>query len=93
VMTTILSYGATPASSGSCSSSSGVRSVPMTAKFPSANSNMSGQVQFVALPRADGGRPTRRLTCDAGRAPWTRGSDDPDASSTPCRLHRGAYPG
>ena len=37
-----------------------VDSVPITAKFPSLNSKMSGQVCPVPLPRSRGEAPTRR---------------------------------
>src|SRR5688572_19903307 len=48
----------------------------MIAKLPSSISKTSGQVQFVALPRAAGGSPTRRLIGAAGRAPLRSGQED-----------------
>ncbi|EKX61767.1 hypothetical protein STRIP9103_07385 [Streptomyces ipomoeae 91-03] len=60
VMITIRSCSARAASGGSSLSRMAVASVPMTAKFPSLNSKMSGHVCPEPLPRSWGEAPTRR---------------------------------
>lgn len=64
----------------------------MIAKFPSLSSKTSGQVQLVALPRAEGGSPTRRLIGAAGKAPLNSGLVDTEVSSTALTLLQCANP-